>query len=223
MPVGTRPVGTVNIPVTTTNVPNGQHTISISGLPAGVIAPGTVTVSNNVFNMTLVITNIAAVGESTLQINLYDAAGNVIFTTNAFTLDITRELDIVVIPQPLPQQIIMRLLIGSAMYTIDGRSYQAEVAPFIDPAYDRTMVPLRLVAERLGAVVNWDEATRTVTIIGNERVLTLQVDTPLPDGMGNPMIVNDRTMVPIAYVATQLGAEVRWEAAARAVYITLDQ
>jgi len=82
------------------------------------------------------------------------------------------------------------------------------------------MVPLRTVAEALGAQVNWIEATRTVTITGADgQLLSLQLDAPLPDGMGTPMIVNERTFVPIAYIAQMLGANVRWDEAARAVYI----
>jgi hypothetical protein len=81
------------------------------------------------------------------------------------------------------------------------------------------MVPLRVIAEALGADVNWLAETRTVTIAANGQFLQIQLDTPLPDGMGTAMIVNDRTFVPVAYIARMLGADVRWDGDSRAVYI----
>jgi len=77
-----------------------------------------------------------------------------------------------------------------------------------------------MISEALGAQVDWIESTRTVIVsLHGQTVSTLQIDTPLPGGMGVPMIVNDRTFVPITYLATMLGASVRWDDIARAVYI----
>jgi len=113
----------------------------------------------------------------------------------------------------------IRLVIDSTTYTINGLSSQSDVAPFIDPAHDRTMVPIRLVAEGLGADVDWIGETRTVTIVRGNVNLTLHVDTPLPDGMGQATILDGRTFVPVRYVSEMLGASVRWDGTARAVYI----
>jgi hypothetical protein len=105
------------------------------------------------------------------------------------------------------------------MHIINGVQAQGDAAPFIDPVYNRTMVPLRLIAEALGAHVSWIEESRTVVISANGQGLRLQLDVPLPDGMGVPMIVNDRTFVPIAYIAQTLGATVQWDDVNRAVFI----
>ena len=119
-----------------------------------------------------------------------------------------------------PEQTTVRLVIDEVVYTINGVSAQAEVAPFIDTTYSRTMVPLSTVALALGAHVEWNEGTRTATISNNEQVLLLQVDTSLPGGMGIPMIVGDRTFVPVAYIAQFFGADTRWDSVSRAVYIS---
>jgi hypothetical protein len=37
--------------------------------------------------------------------------------------------------------------------------------------------------------------------------------------MGMPMIVNDRTFVPLRYVSEILGADIHWDEANRAVYV----
>lgn len=54
------------------------------------------------------------------------------------------------------------LRIGSAQATINGQPTQLDVAPFIVGA--STFVPLRFVAQSLGAVVNYNDSTRVVAI-----------------------------------------------------------
>lgn len=115
---------------------------------------------------------------------------------------------------------VLRFEIGSRSYTINDMPVgMLDAAPFIEG--DRTMVPLRVVGERLGTNVGWVEATRTVTIVGHGHNLQIPVDAPLPGGMGMPIIVADRTFVPLRYVSETLGAYVRWDANARAVYVYL--
>ncbi|UZN23825.1 hypothetical protein GM182_07545 [bacterium 3DAC] len=41
-----------------------------------------------------------------------------------------------------------------------------DVAPFIDPVVNRTVVPLRFVLEAMGFEVKWDSHTRTIRITG---------------------------------------------------------
>ena len=54
------------------------------------------------------------------------------------------------------------LKIGSTLATINGETYSSDVAPFLVGA--RTLVPLRFISEALGASVNYDGNTQTVTI-----------------------------------------------------------
>ena len=54
------------------------------------------------------------------------------------------------------------LTIGSTAATVDGQSAAIDVAPFIVGA--TTFVPLRFISQALGAAVNWDDSTSTVTI-----------------------------------------------------------
>jgi|GEM_PF-4302124 len=118
----------------------------------------------------------------------------------------------------LPSQ-LMRLSIGSVVYTHLGSVRQIDVAPYIDPVYNRTMVPLRIIAESLGAEVHFEDSIRTVFIRRNGVETHLTIGYPLPNQMGMAVIVNDRTFVPLRYIAEILGAEVRWDEAALAVYI----
>lgn len=91
---------------------------------------------------------------------------------------------------------------------------------------DRTLVPLRGIFEKLGAKVDWEESTQTVTVKKGSTTLTLKVGakTALKDGKpieleAEPMILNGRTLVPIRFVSEALGAKVDWDETARSVYI----
>ena len=113
----------------------------------------------------------------------------------------------------------LRLAIDTTAYTINGVSSESDVAPFIDAEYERTMIPLYLIAEVFDADIEWLEASRTVKIMRDDVSLTLQIDTPLLGGMGQARIVNSRAFVPIRYISETFGASVRWDGNARAVYI----
>jgi hypothetical protein len=56
------------------------------------------------------------------------------------------------------------LNIGSNQATVDGQPQTMDVAPFIVNA--TTFVPLRFISQALGASVNWNDSTGTVTISG---------------------------------------------------------
>ena len=116
-----------------------------------------------------------------------------------------------------PPRETLRLTIGQPVFTYRGMPSLGDAAPFI--ADERAMVPLRNIAEALGATVGWHDETRTVTITRDTTVLTLAIDQPLPDGMGTAVIVYDRTFVPARYVSEMLGATVRWDDVNSAVYI----
>lgn len=58
---------------------------------------------------------------------------------------------------------IAKLTIGSNTMLVNGVAFTMDVAPeLVDPG--RTMLPIRWVAQALGASVAWDAATQTVTI-----------------------------------------------------------
>ena len=118
---------------------------------------------------------------------------------------------------PVPATSSLLFFIGANDFLHNETIQQLEVAPFISQG--RTMVPLRIIAESLGAEVDWDSTTRTVIISGREETINLIVDVPLPDDMGTPIIVNGITFVPVRYVSEKLGASVQWDGENNAVYI----
>jgi len=113
----------------------------------------------------------------------------------------------------------LRFVIGNRTFSFNGTTYTNDVAPFLDPANDRTMLPLRTIAEIMGAQVQWNPETRAVSIFSEKGNFSFVVDEPLPNGMGVPVIRNDRTLVPLRYIAESLGAVVRWDGENEAAYV----
>ena len=91
----------------------------------------------------------------------------------------------------------------------------------------RTMVPLRAIFEALGATVNWDEDTQTVTSY-NEAYLVkctigkneMNVNNEIKMMDVAPMTINDRTLVPARFVAEAFDCKVDWDADKLTVIIT---
>ncbi|MCL2223863.1 MAG: glycoside hydrolase family 11 protein [Defluviitaleaceae bacterium] len=113
----------------------------------------------------------------------------------------------------------LRFQVNESVFMNRGDHKTLEAPPFIDPITNRTMVPFRAVAEGLGAEIDWEEATRTVTFTRNGTTAQLTIGVELPDGMGTAEIVEGRTFVPVRYVSEILGATIGWDAVSRAVYI----
>lgn len=61
---------------------------------------------------------------------------------------------------------------------IDGQAIQSDVAPVI--SNNRTMVPLRVISEGLGAQVAWDGTTRTVRVALADSEILLGIGKPRP-------------------------------------------
>ncbi len=112
--------------------------------------------------------------------------------------------------------------------TLDGEVVDCE--SYGSPATiveGRTLVPLRAIFEALGASVEWDNVTRTVTSEKGSDVISLTVGADTFYKNDEPIeldvpaqIINDRTMVPARAIAEAYGVGVEWDAATRTVILT---
>lgn len=135
---------------------------------------------------------------------------------------------------PVPQ--ILAQTQADIIVNINGSKVDMDPAPQI--VGSRTLVPIRMIMEQLGAQVDWDEVQRTVRVTtGNGKALTLWVDNRLvcyeENGIRtydvcdvSPTILReqgDRTFVPLRLVGNALGITVDWDAAKRSVEVNSNQ
>lgn len=107
------------------------------------------------------------------------------------------------------------------------REIKFDVYPVIDAKTSRTLVPMRAIFEALGASVQWDGATRSVTAVKSQTTIVLTIDSPWGTVNGQfaaldqpPLIVSERTVVPLRFVSEQLGLDVSWDGATRTITLT---
>jgi len=107
---------------------------------------------------------------------------------------------------------------------LDGQPMTLQVPPVIRNG--RVLVPFRALFEAFGATVDWQPATETVT--GRLGTISLSMRLNQPTAVVNgrnvqldvaPIVMGGRTLVPVRFVAENLGADVRWEERTQTVVV----
>ena len=135
---------------------------------------------------------------------------------------------------------IINILSGEYEFIKDGVSQKKrmDVVPVIKN--DRLMLPLRSLAEMIGAKVEWDSQTRIATFTNNDLVAKIQIDVDeivLSNGKvikmdSKPLNINGRILVSISNVANVFGLtngntkdgidqDIEWDDANKTVTINL--
>ncbi len=108
--------------------------------------------------------------------------------------------------------------------TFNGERLNFDVQPLLENG--RLLVPLRAIAETLGAEVDWIDAPPTVIITRGDDIIKLQPG--LEKVLKNitefnleaaPQLINGRVLVPVRFVSEALGAQVEWQSFTRTVVI----
>ena len=113
---------------------------------------------------------------------------------------------------------VIKLQIGSRIVNVDNEAVIYDAAPVI--RNDRTLVPIRIVTETLGGKVDWNGATKEVTLHIDGKEIKMTVGKTLEKYGVAPVIIDGRTFVPVRFVADELGATVAWDDATKTVTIT---
>lgn len=111
----------------------------------------------------------------------------------------------------------IKLQIGSRIVNVDNEAVIYDAAPVI--RNDRTLVPIRIITEALGGKVDWNGATKEVTLFINDKEIKMTIGKTLEKYGVAPVIIDGRTFVPVRFVADELGAEVAWDEATKTVTI----
>jgi len=124
---------------------------------------------------------------------------------------------------------VLQLTLNSKEMFINDSEIEIDVPPQIFEG--RTYLPIRWVAEPLGATVLWDGIEKKATVQLKDVVIELWIGRNLARVNGNykfidpdnpkvvPLIIEDRTMLPIRFVAENLGCKVNWNPLTRTVAI----
>ncbi len=117
---------------------------------------------------------------------------------------------------------------GGIKVVLDGATLVFDVQPQL--INDRTMVPMRKIFESMGAEVYWDGATSTVTASDGNTTVVMQINNNVIKVNDSsftldvpPVIVDDRTLVPVRAVAESFDADVQWIGETQTVEITSKQ
>jgi hypothetical protein len=107
---------------------------------------------------------------------------------------------------------------------VDGLPVYFDVEPFIKD--DRTIVPLRNLAETFGCEVTWTEPGR-IDLNREDISITMYIDNPVYTAGGiektldvPPFIKDGRTMVPLRFIAEEFDCQVEYEETTETVFIS---
>lgn len=107
---------------------------------------------------------------------------------------------------------------------VNGANVEFDVAPRI--INSRTLVPLRAIFQALGATVDWDSTTQTVTSVKGDITVKMQIGSNTLYKNGNaatidvaPQIIENRTLIPVRAIAEAFGNKVDWNSETKTVTI----
>jgi outer membrane protein assembly factor BamB len=141
----------------------------------------------------------------------------VIGNNQIFSLSVYGEL-FAFVPRAFEEEanIKFELWIGKKYARKNGKFLSIDAPPFIENG--RTLVPIRVIGEALGATVNWFENDKKVTYALGTKFIELWIGNPIAYVSGKkvkldtpPKIVNSRAFIPLRFVSENLSARVNWE------------
>lgn len=125
--------------------------------------------------------------------------------------------------------LLLALLIATPVYAetkvlLNNKVLSFDVPPIVENG--RTLVPVRVIFEALGAQVSFDAATNTVIATKGTTIIKMKIggnafknDQPIQLDVP-AKIITGRTLVPLRFISEALGATVNYEAATQSVIIS---
>ncbi len=125
-------------------------------------------------------------------------------------------------------QFVLTMQIGNPVMTVNGEEKKIDengTVPVVENG--RTLVPIRAIIEAMGGDVKWDTETNTAVLTLGEDIITLTIgsETAFFNEEKHtldvaPKIINDRTMLPIRFIAESFKFGVEWDEKTETITIT---
>lgn len=119
--------------------------------------------------------------------------------------------------------------VGNPTMTVNGTETEIDAGAGTAPVIvnDRTLLPVRSLIESMGGTVNWNDASREVTLTLGHDEIRLIIDNTIAYFNNEastldtaPAIINNRTMLPIRFIAEKFGFTVDWNGDKQMITIT---
>jgi hypothetical protein len=117
--------------------------------------------------------------------------------------------------------LVLHFFIGNSTYFVDSNPKVMDTQPVI--VESRTFLPIRYVAEELGAKVDWSQAEKKVTITMGSKKIELWIGQNSASVNGSYFLIDPsnpnvipfilppgRTMMPLRFISENLGCAVDW-------------
>lgn len=129
---------------------------------------------------------------------------------------------------PVKKERIVKLHIGLPQMTVDGKVQKIDPGKNTSPLImnGRTLLPIRAVVESFGADVWWNETEEKVSIYTDDVTMHLWINSKKASVNGKtytmdvaPIIENERTFMPLRFIAENLGLDIDWDDSAQMITV----
>lgn len=126
------------------------------------------------------------------------------------------------------EDVVVSLQIDNPVMKVNGVQAEIDEGRNTVPVIigSRTLVPIRAIVEAFGGTVFWDADTRTVTLSLKDDIVKLTIESNVAYHNekatildATPTVINDRTMIPLRFVAESFNLGVAWEEGSRTITV----
>ncbi len=145
-------------------------------------------------------------------------------TINVVATDLAGNITRVSVPVKFIPKTKIVLQIGNKKALVNGEVVKLDTSPVL--INNRTMVPLRFIAEAFGANVEWNPVFKLVFINLGKKEIILQIGASYASVSNHkmnldapPRLISGHTMVPLRFIAEAFGASVQWDEKTKSIVI----
>lgn len=115
----------------------------------------------------------------------------------------------------------------SAKIFLDGQQLNLSSGVQVANVDNNILIPIRVVSENLGFKVDWEKSSQSVTVQNSITTVKMVVGSKTAHIDGSqvsmsitPLLSGQTTLVPLRFVSSQMGMDVKWDNQNKAVYLS---